>query len=412
MRVRGSGSEAIAAAGTRLLRATLLIAGKELRQRLRDRSALVIAFLAPFLLASIIGLAFGSDFTFRATYAVADDDRGPLAAGFVDGVLASPGLREVITVRRVDNVEARALVDRGDADAAFLLPAGFSASVQRGGSATLTVLQSGDSPIAAQVARSLADAYVANLSATQLAVRTVIDASGTTPPTGTAAARLAERAAAAGRLPVQLTEGRVGTREIQAVNYFGPSMAIFFLFFTVSFGARSLLSERRQGTLRRLLASSAPPGAVLAGKGLASFVLGTSSVLVMWLATSLVFGADWGDPLAVVTLTVSSVLAAIGITSLVVTLARTDEQAEGYSSLVVFVLALLGGNFIYLAQLPEALQRVSLLTPNGWALRGFVDLVADGGGLATVAMPVVVTAAVGLATGALALVRGRRLVVA
>jgi linearmycin/streptolysin S transport system permease protein len=221
MRVQDSGREAIALAGTGLLRATLLIAGKELRQRLRDRSALVIAFLAPFLLASIIGLAFGSDFTFRATYAVADDDRGPLTAGLVDGVLASPGLREAITVRRVDAVEARALVHRGDADAAFLLPAGFSASVQRGGSATLTVLQSGDSPIAAQVARSLADAYVANLTATQLAVRTAIDASGTTPPTGTAAARLGERAAAAGRLPVQLTEGRVGTREIQAVNYFG-----------------------------------------------------------------------------------------------------------------------------------------------------------------------------------------------
>jgi ABC-2 type transport system permease protein len=189
-------------------------------------------------------------------------------------------------------------------------------------------------------------------------------------------------------------------------------MAIFFLFFTVSFGARSILSERRQGTLRRLLATAAPPGAVLAGKALASFLLGVASVLVMWLATTVVFGADWGDPVAVVALTVSSVLSAIGITALVVTLARTDEQAEGYSSLVVFVLALLGGNFVYLAQLPEVLQRVSLLTPNGWALRGYVDLVADGGDLATVALPVVVTAATGLVTGAVALVRARRMVVA
>jgi ABC-2 type transport system permease protein len=189
-------------------------------------------------------------------------------------------------------------------------------------------------------------------------------------------------------------------------------MAIFFLFFTVSFGARSILAERRQGTLRRLLASAAPPGGVLAGKALAAFTLGTASVLVMWLATTLVFGADWGDPVAVVALTVSSVLSAIGITALVVTLAKTDEQAEGYSSLVVFVLALLGGNFVYLAQLPEALQRAALFTPNGWALRGFVDLVADDGGLATVAAPVAVTLAVGLVTGGLALYRARRMVAA
>ena len=86
--------------------------------------------------------------------------------------------------------------------------------------------------------------------------------------------------------------------------------------------------------MRRLLATAAPPGGILAGKAVAAFTLGTSSVLVMWLATTVVFGADWGDPVAVVALTVSSVLSAIGITALVVTLAKTDEQADGYSSLV------------------------------------------------------------------------------
>jgi ABC-2 type transport system permease protein len=388
----------------------MLIAGKDLRQRLRDRSALVIAFVAPFLLASIIGLAFGGDAAFQATYAVADADRGPVAAGFTDDVLGGPGLRDLVTVRRVDGPEARALVDRGEADAAFLLPAGFSASVQQGRPATITVVESGEDPVAGQVARSLAEAYAAELTATQLAVRTAAAASGR-PLTEAQANRLGERAAA-GRLPVQLVEGRVGERAIQPADYFGPSMAIFFVFFTVSFGARSILSERRQGTLRRLLATAAPPGAVLAGKALAAFLLGTSSVLVMWLATTLAFGADWGDPLAVVVLTMTSVLSAIGITALVVTLAKSDEQADGYSSLVVFTLALLGGNFIYLAQLPEVLQRAALLTPNGWALRGFVDLVADGGGLATVAGPVAVTLAVGLVTGALALHRARRMVLA
>src|SRR4029453_1367596 len=101
----------------------LLAAGKDLRQRLRDRSALVIAFVAPFVLASIIGLAFGADSAFKATYAVADADRGPVAAGFTDGVLASPGLRDLITVRRVEPGEARALVDRNQVGAPFLLPA-------------------------------------------------------------------------------------------------------------------------------------------------------------------------------------------------------------------------------------------------------------------------------------------------
>ena len=91
-----------------MLRTTLLVAGKDLRQRLRGRSALVIAFIAPFVLAAIIGLAFGGDDAFRASYAVADADRGPVAAGFTDGVLASPGLRDLVTVREVDPGEAQA----------------------------------------------------------------------------------------------------------------------------------------------------------------------------------------------------------------------------------------------------------------------------------------------------------------
>jgi ABC-2 type transport system permease protein len=269
---------------------------------------------------------------------------------------------------------------RGSGSEAIAPAGSILRTAQAGRPATLTVIASGENPVAGQVARSLAEVYAA--------------------------------APGAGRLPVRLVEGPVGGRTLEAASYFGPSMAIFFLFFTVSFGARSVLAERRQGTLRRLLATAAPPGGVLAGKALAAFVLGTASVLVMWLATTLVFGADWGDPLAVVALTVSSVLSAIGITALVVPLARTEEQADGYSSLVVFVLALLGGNFIYVAQLPELLQRAALLTPNGWALRGFVDLVADGGGLATVAAPVAVTLAVGLVTGGLALYLARRMVAA
>jgi ABC-2 type transport system permease protein len=254
----------------------------------------VIAFVAPFALAAIIGLAFGGDSAFRATYAVADADRGPVAAGFSDGVLGGPGLRDLVTVHKVEPGQARALVERGQADAAFLLPAGLSASVRHGRPATVTVVSSGENPIAGQVARSLAEAYAAELAATRLAVATALDASGRA-PTAAQARRLGERAAA-GRPPVQLADGRVGGRTIEVASYFGPSMAIFFLFFTVSFGARSILAERRQGTMRRLLATAAPPGGVLAGKALAAFALGTSSVLVMWLATTLVFGADWGDP--------------------------------------------------------------------------------------------------------------------
>ena len=48
------------------MRAVLVIATKELRQRLRDRSALVLGFVAPIAIATLMSIAFRStdDFSF------------------------------------------------------------------------------------------------------------------------------------------------------------------------------------------------------------------------------------------------------------------------------------------------------------------------------------------------------------
>src|SRR5207302_5714384 len=83
-----------------LMRLIVVIAAKDLRQRLRDRSALLLSVVAPLLLAGIISLAIGGSFTrFRATFAVADEDNGPVAAAFVSGVLRAPALANVVRLR-------------------------------------------------------------------------------------------------------------------------------------------------------------------------------------------------------------------------------------------------------------------------------------------------------------------------
>ena len=77
-------------------------------------------------------------------------------------------------------------------------------------------------------------------------------------------------------------------------------------------------------------------------------------------------------------------LAVVPLTALVITLARTERQAEGMASIVVFGLALLGGNFVFVSAEPTIMRRLALLTPNGWALRGFTDLATNAGSGAVV----------------------------
>ena len=70
------------------MRAAWTIAVKDLKQRLRDRSAIIVGIIAPLVLAAIFSFVFNpiEDFEFSATYVVVDQDGGPAARLFVDQV--------------------------------------------------------------------------------------------------------------------------------------------------------------------------------------------------------------------------------------------------------------------------------------------------------------------------------------
>jgi ABC-2 type transport system permease protein len=138
--------------------------------------------------------------------------------------------------------------------------------------------------------------------------------------------------------------------------------------------------------------------------------MGVAGLGAMAVASTILLGVTWGDPLAAGAVIVTVVLAATGITALVLTLARTEQQASLYMSVVTMGLALLGGNFVSLDQAPELLRRLSLVTPNGWALRAFRELTVDGGGVGTVLPAVLAIGAFALVTLGLAATRSRRLV--
>jgi ABC-2 type transport system permease protein len=380
----------------------LVIAGKDLRQRLRDRSALVLGFLAPVAVAALISFAFSST-AFHATVAVVDDDHGPLAGVFAE-YLEAPDLSEVITVVHADSeADARRRVADGDVDAALLIPIGFSASAHGGDVPPVTVLSSVDFPLAAEVSGSIVRAFVTQLNADRQSVAAAIAAGS---PDDLAA--LAEDAAAL-RLPEQVELRAAGTKSVQPINYFAPAMGIFFTFFAISFGARGYALERQGGTLDRIAVAPLRPGTVLVGKSLATFGYGVASLGTVALVTSLVFGADWGPPLAVLAVIAAMGLVLVCLTALVIVLARSERQAEGIASILTFGLVLLGGNFVYIGAAPEVMHTLALFTPNGWALRAFTDL-SGGAGWTAIVQPVLAILAFCAVTAGLAALLARRAV--
>jgi len=393
------------------MRTALLITAKDLRQRLRDRSIIVFAVIAPLGLAVIFSMLLRGATSFHADYVVVDLDGGSLATTFTEQVLG--GLKDsgVATIEtRATEADARQAVEVANAegwkaDAAFVIPIGFSEAIAAGQPTSIAILGAKDAGLGTEIARSVAARFADGVASVQLAVLTVGDLRGT-PPAG---ADMAAVVAAAQQPAIALVDTGADLRQLSWATFFSSAMAVLFLFFAVQSGMLSLFEERRQGTLARMLAGPIRPGTILAGKAFGSFVTGVASLVVLIVATTVLLGADWGPPPGVALIVVSAVISAIGITTLVTSFMKTADGAGAANSAVAMTLGILGGTFSPTAQAPEAMQALSLVTPHAWFLRGLAEM--QGGGTIADALPAAgVLLTTGLVTGAIGFARARRLV--
>jgi ABC-2 type transport system permease protein len=279
-----------------------------------------------------------------------------------------------------------------------VVPTGFSASLAGAAPRSLGLVTRVDSQLAAEIASSIVSSYTAQVNADRLAVMTALRA-------GAPASTVAElgRLVSSARIPLSAVERPIGAHQLTVMSYYSPAMAIFFLLFTISYVARSFFSDKAAGMIERMRAAPLRPAEILAGKALSVLVYGILSLGTVALITSVAFGADWGSPLPVALVCLVFTLSIVSLTALVIGLARTQRQSDGIASLIIFALALLGGNFVFVSSAAPIMQRLALLTPNGWALRAFSDLSTTGGGLATVVEPVAAILAFTVVAGGVAL---------
>jgi ABC-2 type transport system permease protein len=360
------------------MRAALRIARKDITLRVRDRSAFIWGIIAPLGLAVVFSLLLGGvtgGDSLDVTYAVADEDGGEVAEGFV-AALVQLDAEGVFSIETADDAAAaEALVADGAVDAAIVIPAGFSTAVAGGEPASIDVVGYVDSPIGSQVAVAVAEQFAGEVNGISLSIGTwlVSGADGDT----------ATLVAAAQQVPTPLVLETVSaaSKELSAATFYAAAMAVFFLFFTVQFGVIGLIEEKDQGTMPRLLAAPIHPSSILLGKVVTAFVLGVMSMAVLIVATTLLpfMEAEWGDSIGVAVLVVAGVLAAMGVMLLVAAFARTAETAGSIQAIIAFVLGMLGGAFFPVTQAGGLLAKASLLTPHAWFLRGLGDLNGGGG---------------------------------
>ena len=388
-----------------------LIGIKDLKLMFRDRAALVFMLLAPFLLTIGMGFVTGrfsgsSSGLSDIPVVIVNQDKEQLGNALAD-VFFSEELADLMEpTESSDPQAARQLIDDDEAAAAVIIPEGFTRSIipAEGTSfgaglvqpepVKIEVYANPARPTNSGVVKAIVDEFVSRVEEERISGMTSIvqlmQAGLLGPQNAESEARaLFQNVDETQTTAITLKTNQEGAEavEFDILAYMAPGMALLFLMYTVSYGGRSILSERSQGTLPRLLVSPTSTSQVLGGKVLGIFFMGVAQVTILILASSILFGLKWGDTLGLAVLICATVLGATGWGMLITAIARTPAQVGSLGSAIMLIFGILGGSFINLDQMPSLVQTLSKITPNAWGLDGFTTL-ALGGRLPSLTEPI------------------------
>ncbi|MCX6279918.1 MAG: ABC transporter permease [Bacteroidetes bacterium] len=166
-----------------------------------------------------------------------------------------------------------------------------------------------------------------------------------------------------------------------------PAWAVFAMFFIIIPLTSSMIVEREEGSMFRLIAMPVSYIQLLMAKVFVYMLVCFVQTILMILAGLYIlpmFGAPaliLGDHiLALIVITIFTALAALGFGVMVGTVANTHQQAAAFGAVSIIIMAALGGLWVPMYLMAPVMQHVSSLSPLNWALNGYYDiLVRDGG---------------------------------
>jgi ABC-2 type transport system permease protein len=158
---------------------------------------------------------------------------------------------------------------------------------------------------------------------------------------------------------------------IQAV----AGTAILMLLFSVAGVGTSILEEKENGTINRLLYSPLKGSTILYGKMLFAFFISILQLTAMFLFAWLILNMDLSVNIpALILMIIATAFAVSSLGIFLAAIAKTRQQAQNLSTIIILIMSAIGGSMIPLFIMPSILQKIALLSVNYWGIQGFYDV--------------------------------------
>ena len=409
------------------------IALKDMTRSFRSTVAVVFMFGVPLLVTGMFYFMFGNiadegGFTLPKTNVIIAnlDEGGPkfqvnpknIPGGkeadsmgdLIVSILQSDDMADLIEVSLAPNAEsARSAVDRQESQVAIIIPADFShqfADVD--GKAVIEFYQDPTLTLGPAVMRSILNRFMDGMSGVKIAINFFMDEAQPEQLvlTGQVVDQYLEVSLAESddpeaellevRNPANGPEKEADESQNLLLGIIGPimgGMMVFYAYYTGTSTAQSILREEEERTLPRLFTTPTSQATILTGKLLSVFMTVSVQIIVLLIAANLIFGIQWGEFTSVALMAVGIIVSASSFGIFVNSFLKDTKQGGVLFGGILTVTGMMGMIKIFAMNSAIANKMgdtISLLVPQGWAVRGLMQAMS-GESFNSIALTVLVS---------------------
>jgi drug efflux transport system permease protein len=370
---------------------------KEFIQTFRDPRMRVTLMATPLLQLFLYGYAFNLDIT-NIRMALVDLDRSQESRELVRRFEGSGYFRVVSHTDDPDTL--RELLDRSRVKVALQFDPGFADDLRRGRTAVVQLIVDGTDSNTAAVVSGYTARILEAFNHERAAATPVFP--GASLRSATAIVTPAPR--------IELQARSWYNPDLKSRNYLVPGVIAMLLFITcLQLTSMAVVREREIGTMEQLLVTPLRPAELILGKTLPFALIGFVDTAVVTVVAVGWFRVPFRGSLALLFgASALFLLSALGIGLYVSTLARTQQQALMGMFFVAQPAVLLSGFIFPIADMPVAIQYLTLANP----LRHFLVIIRGiflkGNGVVILWPHMAALLVIGMAVLAISTLRFRR----
>lgn len=164
--------------------------------------------------------------------------------------------------------------------------------------------------------------------------------------------------------------------------YYTIGMAVMNVFFIASAISTIAYTEKKLHVFDRIILGNVSRWMYFIGVFLSGMLFGLLQLLIIFAFSWLVFGVSWDDLLSFFMITIAYSLAIGGITVLLTAMnyrLNSEVITNFFSSILVTLMAFVGGSFYPVGDFSKTIQRLGEFTPNGASMTAYLRVLRGDG---------------------------------